>query len=289
MLQILANGLIIGAIYGLVALGFALIYRTVRFFHFAHGAVFAVGAYVAYVSVAQAGLSYVLVAPIVIISCGAIGLLIDRLVYRPLRRRRASNLVFLLASFGVFLVIQNLLQLVFGAQVQSLRAGTVVEGNRVLGVVITDLQLIICCVGVVSLLLLLAAGRITRVGTAIRCVSDDVVGAELVGISSEKIIGISFIVGSSLSGIAGMLLAAETNLHPAMGMNAVLKAIIASIIGGVGSIYGAFLGGILLGLAENVGAWYGQAAWKDAISFGILILFLLIRPHGIFGGSKPFK
>lgn len=297
--QLIINGIIAGSIYALIALGFTVIYRTVKFFHFAHGIVYTVGAYLAYTIVnsilvnsqssmgngySSTGIGYWVLAVLVgVIGAGVLGVGIDRLVYRPLRERKASNLIFLLASFGVFIFMQNLIQLIYGAQILTIRTGPVKEGHHFLGAVITDIQIIILvtsCLLSVSLFLFL---KKTKPGKAMRAVSDNPVAANVVGINPEKIILYSFALGSALAGVAGILISLETNIEPTMGFSAILKGIIASIIGGIGSIPGAVLGGFFLGLAENLGIWKIQAGWKDAIAFGILIIFLLFRPGGIMG------
>jgi branched-chain amino acid transport system permease protein len=212
-----------------------------------------------------------------------LGVLIDRLVYYPLRKHNAPNLVYLISSFGVFLFLQNLIQLVFGAQILSLRTGPVKEGYHFLGAVITEVQILIIAV---SFLLFILCGLFiqkTKLGKAIRAVSDDPIGARVVGIDSEKIIIFAFAIGSALAGAAGILISLETNLEPTMGLNAILKGIVASIVGGIGNIPGSLFGGLFLGLAENLGIWKIQAGWKDTIAFAILIVFLLFRPSGIFG------
>lgn len=214
---------------------------------------------------------------------GGIGVAIDRLVYYPLRKSKASNLVFLLASFGVFIFIQNLIQLIYGAQILTLRTGPVKEGHHILGAVITDTQILIIGASVVLSVALWLFVQRTKLGKAMRAVADDPVAASVVGINPEKVIIAVFFIGSALAGAAGILISLETNLQPTMGFNAILKGIIASIIGGIGSIPGAVLGGYFLGLAENLGIWKIQSGWKDAIAFAILIAFLLIRPGGILG------
>jgi|SRR5208337_4949544 len=284
--QVLLNGLIAGSIYALVALGFTVIYRTVKFFHFAHGVVYAAGAYLAYTFTVLLGLSPLLSFLLASASAGAIGVGIDRLVYLPLRKQKAPNLVFLLASFGVFIFLQNLIQLIYGAQVLSLRTGAVHEGRRILGAVITNTQISILLVSTFLCLALWFFVQKTRPGKAMRAVADDPIAASVVGIYSEEIILISFALGSVLAGAAGILISLETNLTPAMGLEAILKGIIASVIGGIGSIPGAMVGGLFLGLAENLGIWGIQAGWKDAIAFGILILFLLVRRSGILGSKS---
>jgi len=300
--QLAINGLIAGGGYALVALGFALVYRTVRFFHFAHGAVYAAGAYVAYATMqlmsprvselmssgvgesGSPGVGVLVSSWVVAVAVAAlVGVAIDRLVYRPLRRRKAPALILLIASFGVFIFLQNLLQLVFGAQILAMRTGPVKEGHHVLGAVITDTQIVIILAAVLVLVGLWVVESRTRVGKAMRAVADDSLATSVVGIDPERIILWAFLAGSALAGLAGILISYETNIEPTMGFNALLKGIIASIIGGIGSIPGAALGGLFLGLAENLGIWKLPAMWKDTIAFGILIVFLLVRPQGLLG------
>jgi len=284
--QLVLNGIIAGCIYSLIAVSFTVIYRTIKFFHFAHGVVFAAGAYLAYTFFILLKINPFLSFILSIILAAFLGIVIDRFVYFPLRKRKTSNLVFLLASFGVFIFLQNLLQLIFGAQILTLRTGSVKEGHHFLGAVITDTQILIITSSLVLFFLCWLFIQKTKSGKAIRAVSDDPIGARVVGINSEKIIMIAFAIGSALAGAAGILISLETNIEPTMGMNAILKGIIASIIGGIGSIPGALFGGLFLGLAENLGIWKIQAGWKDAIAFAILIIFLLLRPSGIMGVKR---
>jgi len=286
ILQFLSNGVIAGAIYTLIALGFTVIYRTVKFFHFAHGVVYAVGAYLAYSLIISLGLNPIVSFFVAAALAGVVGALIDRLVYRPLRKRKAPNLVFLIASFGVFIFIQNLLQLIYGAQILTIRTGPVKEGHHILGAVITDTQILILTMSVALCLGLWLFVKKTKLGKAMRAVADDPLAASIVGINPERIILAAFAIGSALAGAAGILISLETNIEPTMGMNAILKGIIASIIGGIGSIPGAMFGGLFLGIAENLGIWKISSGWKDCIAFVILIVFLLVRPGGIMG-IKP--
>ena len=286
--QLIINGTIAGSIYALIAIGFIVIYRTVKFFHLAHGVVYTAGAYFAYTLIISLHLNFVLSFFLSIALAAILGIGIDRLVYYPLRQRNASNLVFLIASFGVFIFIQNLIQLIYGAQILTIRTGPIKEGHHFIGAVITDIQIMILVVSVIFMLLLWFFIQRTKLGKAMRAVSDDPVAANVVGINPEKIILTSFAIGSALAGAAGILISFETNIEPTMGFTAILKGIIASIIGGIGSIPGAVIGGFFLGLAENLGIWKIQAGWKDAIAFGILIVFLLIRPWG-FLGTKSTK
>ena len=284
--QLSINGLIAGSVYALVALGFTIIYGTVRFFHFAHGAVYVAGAYLAWLAVEQLGMP---VIPAVVSACflaGVIGILIDLAIYRPLRAQKSPNLVFLIASFGIFIFIQNLLQLLFGAQILTLRTSPVSEGYHILSAVITPIQLLILSASLTIVILLRLLVNRMKMGKAMTAVADNPLGASVAGINPEKVILSAFAVGPALAGMAGVLVSLETNIEPAMGMNAIMKGVIASIIGGIGSIPGAVLGGFFLGLAENLGIWKIQAGWKDTIAFGILILFLLFRPQGILGAKE---
>ncbi len=217
-----------------------------------------------------------------------LGVAIDRSVYYPLRQQSASNLILLLASFGVFIFLQNLIQLIYGAQILTIRTGPIKEGHHFLGAVITDIQMLILAASIILMILLWLFIQKTKVGKAMRAVADDPVAANVVGINPERIIRTSFAIGSALAGAAGILISLETNIEPTMGFSALLKGIIASIIGGIGSIPGAVLGGFFLGLAENLGIWKISAGWKDCIAFVILIIFLLIRPWG-FLGTKTEK
>ena len=281
--QLLLNGIISGSIYALIALGFAVIYKTVRFFHFAHGIVYTAGAYFAYSLSISLGINVILSFFLASSFSAILGIAIDRFIYLPLRKNNAPPLVFLIASFGVFILIQNLLQLIYGAQILTLRTGVIKEGHQFLGAVITDIQILILVVSCWLLVMLWFVVERTKIGKAIRAVADDPVGASVAGIYSERVILYAFGIGSALAGAAGILISYETNIEPTMGMNAILKGIIASLIGGVGNVPGAMLGGFFLGIIENLGIWKIQAGWKDTISFAVLIIFLLVRPEGILG------
>ena len=281
--QLFLNGLIAGSIYALVALGFTVIYRTVKFFHFANGVVYTAGAYFSYSLIRQLHINFAFSFFLSALIAAGLGVGIDRAVYYPLRRKNASNLIFLLASFGVFIFLQNLIQLIYGAQILTIRTGPIKEGHHFLGAVITDIQILILVVSVILMILLWIFIQKVKLGKAMRAVADDPVASSIVGINPEKIILVSFAIGSFLAGAAGILISFETNIEPTMGFSAILKGIIASIIGGIGNIPGAMFGGFFIGLAENLGIWKISAGWKDCISFVILIIFLLFRPRGFFG------
>ena len=281
--QFILNGVITGAIYALIAVGFSLIYKTVRFFHFAHGAVYLCGAFIAYSLSVSFGVNLIFSFILASFLSGLIGIVINRFIYMPLRLRNSPGLVLLIGSFGIIMFTQNFLQLLYGAQVLSIRTSPVKEGHKILGMVITDVQILLIAASCLLLGILWLSVDRTKIGKAIRAVADDPVGASVVGINPEEFIAYSFGIGSALAGMAGVLISFETNIEPTMGMNAILKGIIAAIIGGIGSIPGAVLGGYFLGIVENLGIWKVQAGWKDTIAFAVLIIFLLMRPEGLLG------
>lgn len=164
-----------------------------------------------------------------------------------------------------------------------MRTGPIVEGYQIFSAVITPIQILILSVSIVLFGVLWLIVDKTKIGKSIKAVADDTVGASVSGIYPEKVVLYAFGIGSALAGMAGVLISLETNIEPTMGFNAILKGIIASIIGGIGSIPGAVLGGVFLGIVENLGIWKIQAGWKDTIAFAVLIIFLLLRPEGILG------
>ena len=228
--QLLINGVIAGSIYALIALGFTIIYRTVKFFHFAHGALYTIGAYLAYTLIAYFNVNFILTFFISIGLTALIGIAIDKMVYYPLRQRKASNLAFLIASFGVFIFLQNLISLIFKNRILSLNSGPIEEGYDIIIGRITSVQIMIVIVSILIMLLLIAFFKYSKLGKAMRAVSDDPLASKLVGINPDLIIASSFGIGSALAGAAGILISLETNLEPTMGFSALLKGIIASII-----------------------------------------------------------
>jgi len=280
--QLLLNGLIAGSIYALIALGFGLIYSTTRFFHFAHGAVYTAGAYLAY-SGWLLGLSLYIAIPLAVIGTSILGALIEIGVYRPLRKKGASSLVLLLASLGLFIVIQNFISLTFGDDTKSIRSGAVTEGLPLFGARITPIQITIIIVTALLLAVSWAFMKRTRLGKAMRAVANDPELARVVGIETDQVILFTFVLGSSLAGIAAILISLDTDMTPLMGFHALLMGVVAVIAGGIGSIPGVALGGLLVGMAQHLGVWKIPTQWQDTIVFLILIFFLLFRPQGFLG------
>jgi len=280
--QLFVNGLIAGGVYSLVALGFGLIYSTARFFHFAHGAVYAVGAYLTYAGWLL-GLSLYVAIPLAVIGTAMLGALIDVGIYRPLRKKNASSLILLLASLGLFTVIQNFISLIFGDDTKTIRSGAVTEGLPLFGARITPIQIAIIIVSALLILLCWILMKRTKVGKAMRAVANDPELARVVGIEPDRVILFTFALGSALAAVAAILISLDTDMTPMMGFYALLMGVVAVIAGGVGSIPGAALGGLLVGMAQHLGVWKIPTQWQDTIVFLILIFFLLFRPQGFLG------
>lgn len=279
--QIGLNIVIAGAIYSLAALGFNLLYSTARFFDLGYGAYSLIGGYAVLYFYKQLGLDITVSIALGICCAGTVGFLIEKTIYRRLRVQKASNTVLLIASLGVFTVGQSILAILFSSQFQTLSRDIGTETLfRIGGGVITETQTLILACAVFIMLALGYILRYTRFGKAVRAIADDEEVAQIVGINSERIIGFVFFIGAAIGGLAGIAVGFDTGLQP-LGLNLLLNAVIAAIIGGIGNPYGALLGGFLLALVENLGAWQFGGQWKFAFSFLMLIIFLLFRPQGI--------
>jgi len=286
--QLLSNGVIAGSIYSLVALGFALIYQTTRFFHFAHGAIYTFGAYFAYLFYIQLGFGQVVAFPLACAATMVLGVGCEVMVYKPMRKRRATDLTLLIASLGLYIVLQNIISMTWGDDTKTMRTGEVVEGHEFLGARITDIQITIIVTSIVLITLMALIMTKTKFGKALRALANDPELARLSGINSDRYIMYAFAIGSFIAAVAAIMISFDTDMTPTMGFNALVMGVIAVIVGGIGSLPGAALGGLFIGLAQNLGVWQLPSKWQDTIAFVILILFLLFRPYGILG-KKPQK
>ena len=287
--QLLANSIIIGSIYALVACGFSLIYSTNKFMHFAHGISVVIASYLLYLFYSILNLPFFLSVIITLLLTSLFGYLTNRLIYIPLQNKKSSNVILLIASVAVLILFENLILLSFGADVKTIGYIKVTKGLEILNATITPLQIIIIIISLMLLLLLYLLMEKTKLGRNMRAVSDNKELAGIIGIDSKKIASYSFIIGSLLAGIAGILIGLEQNLEPSMGTNLIVKGFTGSIIGGITSVPGSVLGSYLLGIAENFGIWYLPSGYKDAIAFSLLFIFLLIKPTGILGINKGVK
>ena len=281
--QLLINSLIAGAIYSLVAAGFSLIYSVCKFVHFAHGAVIAFGGYLLYLFFSSLKLSFGISVLLTVVCTSLLGFLMNLVVYKKLRQRKASNTIFLIAGFAILIFFESLILVFWGADVKSIGLIKISKGIELGEAIITPLQVVIIFVSLLLLLLFFVFMKKTKIGKAMRAIADNKDVAEIVGISAEKIYSWSFIIGSAIAGIAGILVGLEQNLEPTMGTSLMVKGFTAAIVGGVESVPGAILGSFLLGFAENFGIWFLPSGYKDAIAFIILFIFLLFKPRGILG------
>jgi len=283
MQQALANGLVSAATIMLVALGFGLIWRCGRCLHFAHGVVFATGPYCAYAITAFAGFPLGAALPIGVLCGSVLGCAVEVLVYRPLRTRQAPSLVLLVASIGTYIVLQNVIALVFGNDAKVLYPGLVAGGLDILGAKLTPIQVVIIVVGVGLSVIVTLLLRSLKLGRGIRAVASDPELAAVSGVPDGRIILWTFAIGSALASTAGILSALDVSMRPTMGLRALMLAMVAAIVGGVANPGGTLLGALLLGLTLHVGVLRINAAWQDAIAFLILLVFLVVRPEGIRG------
>ena len=281
ILQSLLDGLIAGSIYALFATGLTLIYGTLHFINFAHGELIMAGAYLAYLfMIPPLGFSPFLSAGLAVLGIIGLALLMDKAVFRPLRN--ASPLLLLIASLGISLFLQNLAQAVWGAEIRTFPF-SLERGLSFGPVVITRVQITILFVAAATILFLYLLLKFTRAGKAIRGVSDNPRLAETFGVESEKIIRNVWILAAALAAVGGVLYAADTNLEPHMGIINLVRAFAAVLLGGTGNVWGALIGGFVIGLSENLGVLILPLGYKDAIAFFIIIILLLFRPEGILG------
>jgi branched-subunit amino acid ABC-type transport system permease component len=281
--QLILNSIIAGSVYALVALGFNLVYGATKFFNLAHGIMAAVGGYIVFFLAQYVELNLYASIVIGVLAAGFVGLLLEKVVYLPLRKRKASNMVLLVASLGVFTALQAVIAILFSSQFQTLSHFGSQRIFQFGGGTITQVQVSILAAALAVLLFLAVFIKKAHFGKAVQAISDDEEVAKIVGINTDRIIGRVFFIGSSIAGLAGIFVGLDTGIEPTMGLSLLLKGVIAAIVGGVGSIYGAFLGAFLLGFAENFGIWKISGEWKDSIAFILLIFFLIFRPRGILG------
>jgi branched-chain amino acid transport system permease protein len=291
LLQQLINGLALGAIYALIALGYTMVYGVLRFINFAHSDVFMVGGFAGYylARILPGGpLGGVLVLLGAMMICALLGVLIEKLAYRPLRGR--STLTVLITAIGVSLLLQNLGQRIFGASPRSFPALFPLHQFHIGGVVISSAQIMVFVVTLVLLFALQYIVLYTRIGTAMRALSFNPTAASLVGVNNDRVISFTFALGSALAAAGGILYASNyPSIDPLMGTLPGLKAFVAAVLGGIGNIAGAAVGGLVLGLVETTVVGLGGSTYRDAVAFSVLILILLLRPNGLLGKSVAEK
>ncbi len=280
----LINGLSLGSIYAVIALGYTMVYGIAKMLNFAHGDVIMVGGYIVFSATSYAGLNPYVAVLISTIFCTLLGMTIERVAYKPLRN--ASPLAVLITAIGVSYLLQNLALLIFGAQPKNFTSVVPLESIKLFDgqLVISGEAIVTIAVTVIIMVALVLFINKTRPGNAMRAVSEDRGAAQLMGVNVNGTIALTFAIGSGLAAIAGVLLCSTySNLSSTTGAMPGIKAFVAAVFGGIGSIPGAMIGGVLIGIIEILGRAYISSQMADAIVFAVLIIVLVVKPTGILG------
>ena len=282
VIQQLINGISLGSIYALIALGYTMVYGIIKLINFAHGDIYMVGAYIGFFATTVLGVSFVPALLIAMVGAGLAGMLIEYLAYRPLRF--APKISVLITAIGVSLLLEYGGMLVVSPQPRTFPAVFPTETYNLAGIIINNQQVVILVVSLLLMVLLTYVVQYTKIGKAMRAVSFDTEAAQLMGIDSGRIISFTFGIGSALAAAAGVLVGVYYNsIDPLMGIMPGLKAFVAAVLGGIGVIPGAMVGGVMLGVIEALVSGFLSSTFRDAAAFIILIVILLFRPAGLFG------
>lgn len=280
----LINGISLGSVYALIALGYTMVYGIAKMLNFAHGDVIMIGGYVVFVAASGMGLPPLAAIIISMVVCTVLGVTIERVAYRPLRG--ASPLAVLITAIGVSYLLQNVALLVFGSDTKAFSNVVTLPNLELFGgqLIIKSVTIVTVIVSIIIMVGLTLFVKRIKIGRAMTAVSEDKGAAQLMGINVNGTIAVTFAIGSSLAAVAGVLLcSAYPSLTPYTGSMPGIKAFVAAVFGGIGSIPGAFIGGILLGVIENLSKAYISSQLADAIVFSILIIVLLVKPTGLLG------
>lgn len=288
VIEQLINGLRTGSIYALIALGYTMVYGIAKMINFAHGDIIMVGAYALFVFISLLNVPITVSVLLSIVLCGVMGIFIERVAYKPLRK--APPLAVLITAIGVSFFLENAALLIFSANPKPFKSIIHVHTIKIGSVSIAGITIVTLVVTLVSMICLTLFINKTKAGSAMRAVSEDKGAALLMGINVDKTISMTFAIGSSLAAVAGILYVCQyQSLNPMLGAIPGLKAFIAAVLGGIGSVPGAMLGGILLGLIESISKAYLSTELSDAIVFGVMILVLLVKPTGLLGKKRIEK
>ena len=276
------NGLQLGSIYALVALGYTMVYGIILLLNFAHGDIIMFGSYVAWIALVQLGLNPAIAVLLAIFGCVLLGVLIDKVAYAPLRE--APRLSILITAIGVSYLLENGVQLLLGADAKVVPSIIDLGTVQVFGSTLSGTALLTVAVTIVATVVLTVLVQKTRLGQAMRAVAEDMGAARLMGVNVNSTISFTFAVGSALAGIAAILYTmAYQQASPTMGVMLGTKAFVAAVLGGIGSIPGAVIGGLIVGFSEVFVAAFGLSVWQDAVVFLLLILVLIVKPTGLLG------
>ena len=288
MLQQLVNGLILGSVYALLALGYTMVYGIIKLINFAHGDIYMMGAFMGYFLINSLHLNFFLALILAMVGTAALGVLVEFLAYSPLRN--STRIAALITAIGVSFFLEYVMVYFVGANTRSFPQVIETVRYNFGPISLTNIQLMILVISLILMVLLQVIVQKTKMGKAMRAVSVDSDAAQLMGINVNRTISFTFALGSALAGAAGVLIALYYNsLEPLMGMTPGLKSFVAAVLGGIGIIPGAALGGFVIGLLETFATAFGMSDFRDAIVYGILILILLVRPAGILGKNVKEK
>ena len=280
----LINGISLGSIYAIIALGYTMVYGIAKMLNFAHGDVIMIGCYVVFMTMSGMNMNPLLSVILAVVVCTVLGVIIEKVAYKPLRK--ASPLAVLITAIGVSYLLQNIALLIFGADTKSFSSVVPLQNIKIGGITITGVTVVAVLACIVIMIGLMIFIKKTKAGQAMLAVSEDKDAAQLMGVNVNGTISLTFAIGSGLAAIAGVLLcSAYPTLTPYTGSMPGIKAFTAAVFGGIGSIPGALIGGILLGVIEILGKAYISSQLSDAIVFAVLIIVLLVKPTGILG--KP--
>ena len=287
-IQQLVNGISLGSIYALIALGYTMVYGIIKLINFAHGDVFMLGAFIGFYAIARWDMHWILALLVAMILCAVIGVIIERVAYK--RLRNATRIAALITAIGVSLLIEYTVIFFRGASPEAYPNVVPNKTFEIFGAQIGMQSILILGISIFLMILLQFIVHKTKIGKAMRAVSHDADAARLMGVNVDNTISATFAIGSALAGAAGVIFGIYyTRIEPLMGVLPGLKAFVAAVLGGIGIIPGAMVGGLVLGVVETVVSALGYSLWRDAAAFVILILILILRPAGIFGKNAREK
>lgn len=288
LIQQLINGMHVGSIYAMIALGYTMVYGIVKLINFAHGDIMMMGAYVAFVCIAVFNLPIWLVLIIAMLFSALAGIFIERVAYKPLRK--APRISALITAIGVSLFLENLFLIIFDPEPKQIPNIVSLKQITIGQLQISWITIITLVLTILFMVALEIFIKHTKQGKAMRAVSEDNAAALLMGIDVNKIIAMTFAIGSALGALAGVLYSiAYPQIEPYMGIMPGLKAFVAAVLGGIGIIPGAMVGGFIMGIVESLTKGYISSQWSDAVVFGILIVVLIVKPAGLFGKNVKEK
>jgi branched-chain amino acid transport system permease protein len=287
-MQQLINGLSLGSIYALLALGYTMIYGIIKIIHFAHGDVYMLGAFFGYYTINVWHFNFIMALFGSMIFCALVGMLIEFVAYRPLRH--SSRIAVLITAIGVSYFLENGMSVLFSGDTRDFPQVIKQVNYEWFGIRVTNIQLLIFATTIILMIILQLIVKKTKMGRAMRAAAADPVAAELMGININGTISFVFAIGSAMAGAAGVLIGLYYNsIDPTMGLTPGIKAFVAAVVGGVGSIPGAAVGAVIIGCLESMMQAIGFSAFKDAAVYVVLIIVLLFLPAGLFGNKQPEK